>query len=93
MYAGRIIETGTKNEVLYNPQHPYTWGLLSSLPSSAINGKMTGIPGTLDLSLLKDNQDGFVFRNNIWLLLPNQKSSMNENDKKEFDKVKISKNC
>ena len=41
--------------------------------------------------LFKNENVGFVFRNKIWLLLPNQKSSMNENDKNEFDKIKISK--
>ncbi|MCG3017397.1 ATP-binding cassette domain-containing protein, partial [Escherichia coli] len=30
MYAGQIVETGTVDEVFYNPQHPYTWGLLAS---------------------------------------------------------------
>jgi oligopeptide/dipeptide ABC transporter ATP-binding protein len=32
MYAGRIVEFGTKREVFYDPQHPYTWGLLGSIP-------------------------------------------------------------
>ncbi|HYF26313.1 MAG TPA: oligopeptide/dipeptide ABC transporter ATP-binding protein, partial [Baekduia sp.] len=31
MYAGRIVETGTLNEIFYDPQHPYTWGLLGSI--------------------------------------------------------------
>jgi oligopeptide/dipeptide ABC transporter ATP-binding protein len=31
MYAGRIVEAGTRDEVFYDPQHPYTWGLLGSL--------------------------------------------------------------
>ncbi len=31
MYAGRVVETGTLDEIFYNPQHPYTWGLLGSL--------------------------------------------------------------
>ncbi len=31
MYAGRIVEQGTLDEVFYNPQHPYTWGLLGSI--------------------------------------------------------------
>jgi oligopeptide/dipeptide ABC transporter ATP-binding protein len=31
MYAGRIVEAGTLNEIFYDPQHPYTWGLLGSL--------------------------------------------------------------
>ena len=33
MYAGKIIEVGTSDDVFYNPQHPYTWGLLASMPS------------------------------------------------------------
>ena len=32
MYAGKIVETGTIDEIFYDPRHPYTWGLLSSMP-------------------------------------------------------------
>ncbi|AWZ49150.1 ABC transporter ATP-binding protein [Hathewaya limosa] len=32
MYAGQIIERGTKDEIFYNPKHPYTWALLQSVP-------------------------------------------------------------
>ena len=32
MYAGKIIETGTIDEIFYDPRHPYTWGLLSAMP-------------------------------------------------------------
>jgi len=32
MYAGRIVEYGTKRQVFYDPQHPYAWGLLGSIP-------------------------------------------------------------
>ncbi|MCL2525545.1 MAG: ABC transporter ATP-binding protein [Coriobacteriia bacterium] len=35
MYAGRPVEFGSVNEVFYNPSHPYTWGLMGSLPRSA----------------------------------------------------------
>ncbi|MFN8131656.1 MAG: ABC transporter ATP-binding protein [Solirubrobacteraceae bacterium] len=31
MYAGRVVEAGTAEEIFYNPQHPYTWGLLGSV--------------------------------------------------------------
>ena len=31
MYAGRVVETGTLDQIFYDPQHPYTWGLLGSL--------------------------------------------------------------
>ena len=32
MYGGRVVETGTLDQVFYDPQHPYTWGLLGSVP-------------------------------------------------------------
>jgi oligopeptide/dipeptide ABC transporter ATP-binding protein len=32
MYAGRIVERGAKRQLFYDPQHPYTWGLLGSIP-------------------------------------------------------------
>ena len=39
MYAGDIVEIGKCEEVFYNPRHPYTWALLSSLPQLGIKGK------------------------------------------------------
>ncbi|WP_066507143.1 ABC transporter ATP-binding protein [Abyssisolibacter fermentans] len=39
MYAGKIIERGTKREIFYNPQHPYTWALLKSVPRLDIENK------------------------------------------------------
>ena len=46
MYAGRIVETGTINEVLTNPQHPYTLGLLAAVPRFDIRRpKLVPIPG------------------------------------------------
>jgi oligopeptide/dipeptide ABC transporter ATP-binding protein len=32
MYAGRAVESGTKRAIFYDPQHPYTWGLLAAIP-------------------------------------------------------------
>jgi ABC-type dipeptide/oligopeptide/nickel transport system ATPase component len=32
MYAGRVVEMGSKRQIFYDPQHPYTWGLLGSIP-------------------------------------------------------------
>ena len=47
MYAGKIIETGTKREIFYNPEHPYTQGLLKSVPRLDLQGeKLTPIDGT-----------------------------------------------
>ena len=40
MYAGRIVETGTIKDVLGNPKHPYTWGLLSSRPQAQKRGEL-----------------------------------------------------
>jgi len=46
MYAGKIVEIGTVDEIFYNPQHPYTWGLLSSMPTLETSGTLYAIPGT-----------------------------------------------
>ena len=48
MYAGIVIESGTVNDIFYNPQHPYTWGLLKSVPRLDIeeNEKLIPIDGT-----------------------------------------------
>ncbi|KRN20765.1 ABC transporter ATP-binding protein [Lacticaseibacillus camelliae] len=54
MYSGRIIEYGTCDEIFYDPRHPYTWSLLSSLPQLAQKGgQLYSIPGTPP-SLYKD---------------------------------------
>lgn len=46
MYAGKIIETGTKREIFYQPQHPYTRGLLHSVPRLDQKGELQPIDGT-----------------------------------------------
>ncbi|RYL91468.1 ABC transporter ATP-binding protein [Sporolactobacillus sp. Y61] len=47
MYGGKIVETGTLDEIFYKPKHPYTWGLLSSMPKlHAKTDKLTAIPGS-----------------------------------------------
>jgi oligopeptide transport system ATP-binding protein len=48
MYAGKVVETGTLREVFYNPQMPYTWGLLSSipLPTADRSQELIPIPGS-----------------------------------------------
>ena len=48
MYGGRIVETGTVREIFYNPQMPYTWGLLASipLPTADRSQELIPIPGT-----------------------------------------------
>ena len=64
MYGGQIIEIGTAEEVFFDSRHPYTWGLLSSMPQLAIKGKeLYSIPGTPP-SLYKDIKgDAFAPRN------------------------------
>ncbi len=51
MYGGQIIEYGTVNEIFYEPQHPYTWALLSALPQLSEKGQdlyyITGTPPSL----------------------------------------------
>jgi oligopeptide transport system ATP-binding protein len=48
MYAGKVVEKGTLNEIFYDPRHPYTWGLLRSVPrlDSDANAELASIPGT-----------------------------------------------
>lgn len=47
MYGGKVIETGLVDEVFYQPQHPYTWGLLSSMPRMhSESSELLSIPGT-----------------------------------------------
>lgn len=48
MYAGKIVEEGTAKEIFYNPQHPYTLGLLASVPNVNLDrkGDLVSIPGT-----------------------------------------------
>ncbi len=46
MYAGKIVEYGTAEEVFYDPRHPYTWALLSSIPDVDSKEKLEAIPGT-----------------------------------------------
>ena len=58
MYAGQIVELGTVEDVFYNPQHPYTWALLSSLPQLAqkntILYSITGTPPSLYNKIVGD---------------------------------------
>ncbi|MCL2497703.1 MAG: ABC transporter ATP-binding protein [Symbiobacteriaceae bacterium] len=64
MYAGDIIECGTAEEVFYNPQHPYTWALLSSLPQLGIKGEpLYSIKGTPPNLFQEIKGDAFAPRN------------------------------
>ena len=63
MYAGKVVEYGTANEVFYNPQHPYTWALLSSMPDLDTNEKLDAIPGTPPNMIYPPVGDAFAQRN------------------------------
>ena len=64
MYGGQIIEYGTVQEIFYDPRHPYTWALLSSLPQLGVKGQdlyiITGTPPSL---FNKIEGDAFAPRN------------------------------
>ncbi len=64
MYAGKIIEVGTSDDVFYNPQHPYTWGLLASMPSLDVGeNDLYNIPGTPPDLMNPPEGDAFALRN------------------------------
>ena len=64
MYAGDIVEIGTCEEVFYDPKHPYTWALLSSLPQLGIKGEdLYSIQGTPPNLFNQIHGDAFAPRN------------------------------
>jgi oligopeptide transport system ATP-binding protein len=63
MYAGKIVEYGTSEEIFYNPKHPYTWALLSSVPDLETKDKLISIPGTPPDMLFPPKGDAFAERN------------------------------
>lgn len=70
MYGGRIVEMGTVDEIFYNPQHPYTWGLLSSMPSlDTAEEKLYAIPGTPPDLLDPPKGDAFALRSEYALAI------------------------
>ena len=65
MYAGQIVETGTVDEVFYDPKHPHTWGLLASMPSldNEAEEELAAIPGTPPDLTNPPKGDAFAARN------------------------------
>jgi len=64
LYAGQIVEVGTVEEVFYDPRHPYTWVLLSSLPQlSERDTELFSIAGTPPSLYNKIHGDAFAPRN------------------------------
>lgn len=64
MYAGKIIEIGNVNEIFYDPKHPYTWALLSSLPQLGKKGEtLYSLSGTPPSLFNEIKGDAFANRN------------------------------
>ena len=63
MYAGKIVEHGTSEDVFYDPRHPYTWALLSSMPDLDTSEKLEAIPGTPPNMIYPPKGDAFAARN------------------------------
>lgn len=73
MYAGKIVEVGTAEEIFYNPQHPYTWGLLGSMPTlDDANERLFAIPGSPPDLLDPPKGDAFYPRNPFALEIDTQ---------------------
>lgn len=70
MYAGKIVEIGTAEEIYYDPIHPYTWGLMNSLP--ALNrgaSELKAIPGMPPSLIEPPKGDAFAYRNEFALAI------------------------
>lgn len=67
MYAGKVVEVGTAEEVFYNPQHPYTWGLLRSMPTLHTGDTLYAIPGSPPDLLDPPIGDAFALRSDVAL--------------------------
>ena len=64
MYAGKIIERGTVDEIFFDPRHPYTWGLLSAMPDlETDDSRLYSIPGSPPNLLHEPKGDAFAARN------------------------------
>ena len=64
MYAGDIVEIGTADEIYYDPRHPYTWALLSSMPQMGVKGQdLFNILGTPPNLFAEIRGDAFAPRN------------------------------
>ena len=63
MYAGKLVEIGTAEDIFYGPRHPYTWALLSSMPDLTSKERLSSIPGTPPNMLFPPVGDAFADRN------------------------------
>ncbi len=62
MYAGKIVEIGTSHDIFYDPRHPYTWALLSSIPDVDSAERLEAIPGTPPNMIYPPKGDAFALR-------------------------------
>ena len=62
MYAGKIVECGTAEEIFYDPKHPYTWALLASIPDIDSKERLEAIPGTPPDMIYPPKGDAFALR-------------------------------
>ncbi len=70
MYAGKIVEKGSINDIFYDPRHPYTWGLLSAMPDlDTDNDRLYTIPGSPPNLLHLPKGDAFAPRNKYALVI------------------------
>ena len=63
MYAGKIVEYGTVEDIFYQPKHPYTWALMTSVPDLDTTARLVSIPGTPPDMLFPPKGDAFADRN------------------------------
>ena len=63
MNKGEIVERGPVYDILNNPQHPYTWALLESMPSLSTSNRLSAIPGTPPNMIYPPKGDAFAQRN------------------------------
>ncbi|KGX87725.1 ABC transporter ATP-binding protein [Pontibacillus litoralis] len=68
MYAGKVVEIGTTDDIFYNPKHPYTWGLLGSMPTlDSAEEELFAIPGSPPDMTNPPQGDAFAARNKFAL--------------------------